>query len=141
MLKNSKFEMKDKVQHMWTLIIFVLLAAFVAYVQFAPSDPNRWHKDVTGEQNADFADGAFRIVEAELTDLDRVIRESGGRVLAGSVEDGLITYISRTRIVGFPDYTTVQRRGAHLAIYGRLRFGKSDLAVNMKRIEGWISKL
>ncbi len=133
--------MKDKGQHMWTLIILVLLAVFVAYVQFAPSDPNRWHKDVTGEQNADFAGGALRIVEVELADLDRVIRESGGRVLAGSVEDGLITYISRTRIVGFPDYTTVQRRGPQLAIYGRLRFGKSDLSVNRKRIEGWISKL
>ncbi len=133
--------MKDKGQHMWTLIILVLLAVFVAYVQFAPSDPNRWHQDVTGEHNADFAGGALRIVEAELADLDRVIRESRGRVLAGSVEDGLITYISRTRIVGFPDYTTVQRRGPQLAIFGRLRFGKSDLSVNRKRIEDWISKL
>jgi len=133
--------MIDKGHHMWTLFFLGLIVAFVAYIQFAPSDADRWHKAVEGVHDADFAGGALRIIEADLADLDRVIRESGSRVLAGSIEEGRITYISRTRVVGFPDYTTVQRRGELLAIYGRLRFGKSDLSVNRKRIEGWISKL
>lgn len=67
------------------------------------------------------------------------------RSLAGSVEDGLITYVSRSRVFGFPDYTTVQvaptESGSQITIYGRLRFGKSDFGVNRQRIQGWLQAL
>lgn len=122
-------------------VILGIVALFVGYVQFAPSDADRWHRDIESVHDADFAGGALRIIEADLAKLDAVIRGSGSRVLAGSVEEGRITYVSRSRVVGFPDYTTIQQKGELLAIYGRLRFGKSDLAVNRKRIERWISKL
>lgn len=63
-------------------------------------------------------------------------------LLAGSVEEGMITYVTRSRVFGFPDYTTVQveaQAGGSLAtLYGRLRFGKSDLGVNRGRIRGWL---
>ncbi len=126
---------------MWIWLILIVIAAFIAYVRLAPSDPARWHRDVAGEQDANFEGGALRIVEADLSKLDHVIRASRGGVLAGSIDDGHITYISRSRIIGFPDYTTVQRRGGSLAIYGRLRFGRSDLSVNRTRIERWIAQL
>lgn len=65
------------------------------------------------------------------------------RVLAGSVEEGMITYVSRSRVFGFPDYTTVQieadQQGSRATIYGRLRFGKSDFGVNRARIQGWLN--
>ncbi len=67
------------------------------------------------------------------------------KVLAGSVEEGMITYVTRSRVFGFPDYTTVQlvgnAQGSLATIYGRLRFGKSDFGVNAARIQGWLKAL
>lgn len=67
------------------------------------------------------------------------------RILAGSVETGMITYVTRSRGFGFPDYTTVQAvsedTGSRITIYGRLRFGKSDFGVNRQRISAWLQAL
>ena len=77
-----------------------------------------------------------------LARLDAIIRATPRtKVLAGAVAEGMITYVSRTRWMGFPDYTTVQRDGDVLKIYGRLRFGRSDLGVNKARVEGWLAAL
>lgn len=67
------------------------------------------------------------------------------RILDGSVEEGLITYVTRSRVFGFPDYTTVQvianGQGSRVTLYGRLRFGKSDFGVNRARISAWLQAL
>ena len=62
-------------------------------------------------------------------------------MLAGSVEQGMITYVTRSIVVGFPDYTTVLQNGDQLVIYARLRFGRSDFGVNHARIKRWIDAL
>ncbi|MGB7316823.1 MAG: DUF1499 domain-containing protein [Planktotalea sp.] len=126
---------------MWIWIIIALVVIAVGYIQLAPSDPGRWHLDVTADQDKDFAGGAIRVVEVDLAAMDAVIRKSGAKVLSGSVDEGHITYISRTRIAGFPDYVTVQKHGNKLRIFSRLRFGRSDLGVNKRRVEGWLSQL
>lgn len=126
---------------MWFWIVLILIVAVVGYVQLAPSDPQRWHQDVTAEQDKDFAGGAIRVVDVDLAAMDAVIRKSGAKVLSGSVAEGHITYISRTKIAGFPDYVTVQQHGDQLRIFSRLRFGKSDLGVNKRRVEQWLSQL
>lgn len=126
---------------MWIWIILALVGVGVAYIQLAPSDPARWHLDVTPDQDKDLAEGCVRVVDGDLAALDAVIRKSGAKVLTGSVEDGHITYIARTRIAGFPDYVTVQHVDGRLRIFSRLRFGQSDLGVNKRRVEGWLSQL
>lgn len=126
---------------MWIWIILALLVALLAYIRLAPHDTARWHLPVQATSDADFDGGAVRVVKGDLAALDRVIRESGAQVLAGSVEEGMITYIVRSRLFGFPDYITVQRKDEGLAIFSRLRFGKSDLGVNRKRIDAWLAKL
>lgn len=67
------------------------------------------------------------------------------KILAGSVEEGMVTYVTRSLGFGFPDYTTVQAvvdgSGARLTLYGRLRFGKSDFGVNKQRISDWLQAL
>ncbi len=64
------------------------------------------------------------------------------RVLAGSVEEGMITYVTRSRVFGFPDYTTLHvtadAQGSRATLYGRQRFGKLDFGVNSARIQGWL---
>lgn len=56
-----------------------------------------------------------------------------------------MTYITRTAIMGFPDYTTVMIEpagdGAALLAFARARFGHSDLGNNRARLQAWIAAL
>lgn len=126
---------------MWIWIVLGVAVIGFAYVQLAPSDPARWHTDVSASSDKDFSGGAVRIVDVDLAALDAVIRKSGAKVLSGSVEAGHISYITRTRFAGFPDYVTVQKVDGAVRILSRLRFGKSDLGVNKRRVEGWLAQL
>ncbi len=127
-----------------TVLLGAIAVAVAAglYVRLAPSDPERWHTMPAAVTNRDTDGGAMRVVGAGqdgLTRLDQIIRATPRTdVLAGSVASGMITYVTRSRVFGFPDYTTVRQAGPQLEIYGRLRFGRSDLGVNAARIDGWL---
>lgn len=138
---RNEFKGKMKGDGMWIWVIIVLVIFGVGYIQLAPSDPKRWHTDVTADVDKDFTGGAVRIVDVDLIAIDAVIRKIGAKVLSGSVDSGHITYISRSRIMGFPDYITVQKFNGKLRIYSRSRFGQLDLGVNKRRVEGWLLQL
>lgn len=124
-------------------IVFLIVFGFAAYVRLAPSNPETWHVARDIAQGKDFASGVQRVVDDEtLERLDGVIRVTPRTtVLAGSPREGMITYITRSAIFGFPDYTTVHQNGARVEIYARLRFGRSDLGVNGKRVDAWLAAL
>ncbi|MBU2572387.1 MAG: DUF1499 domain-containing protein [Gammaproteobacteria bacterium] len=123
-------------------LVLVGSVAVMAFVRLAPSDPARWHQMLDSVTNRDMDGGAMRVVPGDLAALDAIIRATPRtEVLAGDVAQGMITYVTRSRVFGFPDYTTVRQDGARLEIYGRLRFGKSDLGVNAARIDGWLQRL
>ncbi|MEO0765138.1 MAG: DUF1499 domain-containing protein [Pseudomonadota bacterium] len=124
---------------MYMLVLIVLsVAAFAVYVRLAPSDVSRWHQPVAATENADLAGGAIRVMEADRAAFEKVDAAMQSlprtQVLAGSVQDGRITYVTRTQLWGFPDYTTVQFEYGTLKLFARLRFGGSDLGVNAARI-------
>lgn len=138
------------------LALLLLVLGFAAYVRLAPSDPARWHRFAAPKAPGDYqSPGGFearRVVvdDSVLAQLDAIIRATPRtRVLAGSVEEGFITYMTRSALWGFPDYTNVyltpndQLAGGRttLTIRGHLRFGRSDLGVNRARIEGWMAQL
>ncbi|MHA6261691.1 DUF1499 domain-containing protein [Arenibacterium sp. CAU 1754] len=78
----------------------------------------------------------------EFRALDQIIRETPNvTVLAGTLKDGRRTYIARSRVIGFPDYVTVQYEDGLLKIYSRIRFGRSDFGVNAARVDGWLNAL
>ncbi|MEQ8292398.1 MAG: DUF1499 domain-containing protein [Roseovarius sp.] len=126
------------------LVVLVLALGLAAYVRLAPSDPKRWHKMPDDVADRDFSSGAMRVIAAGEGDLARLHGIIAGSprttVLAGSVEEGMITYVSRTKLMGFPDYTTVQQAGGEIRIHARQRFGSSDLGVNAKRVDGWLDR-
>lgn len=132
-----------KMGFLWILVALVALG--MAYVRLAPSDPARWHVAPEGDANKNFKRGALRVVETGpegLALFDAIARAAPRtRVLAGSVEDGMVTYITRTRVMGFPDYTTAAQDGDRLRVVARSRFGRSDLGVNRERLEGWLNRL
>ena len=116
-----------------------------AYIRLAPSDPAIWHKMPANLEVGDGVGSAARRVDDRgdtLAQLDEIIRKSPRTsVLAGSVEDGMITYITRTPLARFPAYTTVRQKAGSVELYGRLRFGRSDMGVNRKRLDGWLAQL
>ncbi len=144
----------------WTVVFVVVLAVVVAaaYVRLAPSDPARWHVDpaaaepgpgrfVVKPDGGDIAGPLLDMPPREaLAAFDAVARATPRtRILAGSVGEGRITYVTRSALWGFPDYTTVEavqaEGGSRLAIFARLRFGESDLGVNEARVRGWLDRL
>ena len=126
-----------------TLVLALAVLGFAAWVRLAPSDPSRWHQNIFFAEDEDLSGGARRVVPGgDLAALDRIaIATPRTAVLAGSVAEGHITYVTRSALWGFPDYTTVKVSGDSLLIFGRLRFGAADLGVNAKRIDGWIAAL
>ncbi len=144
-------------------IVAAVVILFGVYVRLAPSDPGVWHVDprslsdvpqqgryLVRDASLGAADAAPPVFdgtpEEVLAAFDEIARGSPRtELLAGSVAEAHATYIARSRVVGFPDYITVLAypvpEGTALAIYGRLRFGQSDLGVNQQRITGWLGQM
>lgn len=147
---------------MLKLFIFSLtlvVAGFAAYVRFSPVDMAVLQVDpvtagpvgdgrfILRPDAGDMAAPVYADTPAALlARLDAVARATPRtKVVAGSLAEGRITYVTRSAFWGFPDYTTVVALpvsgGATLAIYARLRFGRSDLGVNKARVLAWLDAL
>ncbi len=132
-------------------IAIALTLVLAAYIRFAPSDASRWHQvlippaglavgaPVIGLNFAwDIVPGAT----VTLAQIDAVAMAQPRTIrLAGSVERGLITYVTRSALWGFPDYTTVQAGPAGIILFARSRFGRQDLGVNAARLRQWRQNL
>lgn len=132
------------VKRMFVYVILILVLGFAAYLRLAPSDMVRWHVPLEISENRDLPGGVLRRVEG-LSDLQAlhqiVLQTPRTQVLAGDPAQGHVTYITRSALWGFPDYTTVQLRDGAVLIHARLRFGKSDIGVNGKRVAGWLAQI
>jgi Protein of unknown function (DUF1499) len=127
----------------------------MAYVRLAPSDPARWHIDLAAPdlniepgiafclRPGDRYMPADQDMNALLERLDQVaLSTPRTKRVAGAVVEGRITWVTRTAVLGFPDYTTAQvMPGPGLCVVGRQRFGTRDLGVNGRRIAGWMKDL
>jgi len=137
---------------------FVAVVVLAIYVRVAPLRADAWHKTFyprpPGSQTTAGAHFVVREVadaQATLEALDQIILETPRtQRIAGSVGEGLVTYVTRSALWRFPDYTTVYAGpndmidggdGPILKVHGRLRFGQADLGVNAKRITGWLAAL
>ena len=135
----------------------LLVLGFALYVRLAPSDPARWHvapapaatQDCTVEQGEGDARATCLLpakpAEA-LAALDAIAMATPRTTrLAGSAGEGRITWITRSALWGFPDYTTAEAApdatGTRLTVHARLRFGSSDMGVNAARLRDWLPRL
>jgi hypothetical protein len=136
------------------MIFWVLLACFVgmaAYVRLAPDVVGRWHQPLegmpTGAGIVTEPGGARALVpmadgRAGLARFAAVAEASPRvRLLAGSVEEGRLTWVARSVVWGFPDYISAEAGPKGLEVWSRLRFGRSDLGVNRARLEDWLARL
>ena len=135
------------------VVLLVLVFAGLAYIRLAPSDTARWHVALAnrepGNYPAQAGFEAYRVVSDPqiLIEFHRIASMTPHTtVLAGSPEAGMTTYVTRSRLMGYPDYTTAQLQndgdgGFILAIHGRARFGAGDMGVNQARITSWLEAL
>ena len=123
-----------------------LVVAFAIYVRVAPVRTADWHVPPVGDESGP---GGFAVVR-DVTGTSENVLQAIMRVamatprttlIAGGVDEGMMTFQTRSRVVGFPDYTTVMVRDGRLIIHARLRFGQSDLGVNRARVEAWLDRL
>jgi uncharacterized protein (DUF1499 family) len=143
----------------------VLAAVFgVAYVRSVEGDPDRWHIDPrnaerTGRPNeflvvpaenggGDMASPVFDMSAETLAERvgDVIATEPRAHRLAGDLSDGFVTYVVRSRWVGFPDYVSiliqpVGEEQSTISIWSRARFGYSDWGVNEARVRRWLEAL
>ncbi|WP_239113254.1 DUF1499 domain-containing protein [Shimia biformata] len=128
---------------LWVLAIGFLL--LFAYVRLAPSDPARWHVRTEVDRDKTYSNGALRRLATGpggLKKLNAIItQDARSDVLAGSTDEGMVTYITRTRVVGFPDYVTAWMEGDDLVVHSRSRFGRRDFGVNSERVDRWLADL
>ena len=142
------------------LLAIGIFVALIVYVRLAPNDADSVHvqAQVRGPGDYPSAGGftAVRQITAAPADVLTVITQAAmdtdrTTVLDGTVEGGMITFVTRSKVVGFPDYTTVSiipagadgldNEGPLLMINARLRYGQSDMGVNKRRVLGWLSAL
>jgi Protein of unknown function (DUF1499) len=136
--------------------------ALLAYIRLAPDDPARWHVAVGSDAEplpvpcadqitlvaqgaratCELADPPARVLArlmATASASDRVT------LLAGSVAEGRLTWVSRSRLMGYPDYITAEARptlnGTRLDILSRQRYGRGDHGVNAARLRDWLTAL
>ncbi len=141
----------------WVVIIAIVVV--LLYIRFAPDDAARWHTDPATAEG--YAQGGWIVrpeggnaafvaadtsPETLLGTFDRIARATPRtQRLAGRPAEGRVTYVTRSRVFGLPDYTTVaavpHEDGAALILAVRQRYGVADMGVNRARAEDWLAKL
>lgn len=138
----------------YTLVALVIVTVAAAvYVRLAPIDAARWHVDPEGvtppsTPNFTLLAGAEAVTLpvpalAVAGRLQEVAEADGAQVIAGSLGEGFVTYVVRTRLMGYPDFVTIrlvpEDDTTRLHIFSRSRYGQSDLGVNTARVQRWLT--
>lgn len=132
--------------------IFVVLTLIV---RLSPLDVARWHvAPMVAEGNpADTVvaqrggatlhlSSALGTPEVLLARLDTIALATPRTIrIAGSVDEGRITWQTRSLIWGFPDYTTAEVGEDGLHLWARQRLGTEDMGVNAARLNVWLAAL
>lgn len=148
-------------RHIMTLAALLLILVVVGvagYVRLAPDDVARWHvavPDALGRAGktalvpevAVVPGGAVAFVpDAAPADALRRLAavaqmQPRTQLLAGSVAEGRMTWVARSRVWGFPDYITAEVAPTGLRLWSRQRYGRADYGVNATRLADWIAGL
>jgi len=141
----------------WIILLLVAVAAVAVAVRVrtAPVRAAQWDVDPATAADPAERGAALRPVDSPvwsespaqvLGALDRIAKDTARtQVVTGSVAEGRITYVTRTALWGFPDFTTVSAvsgtEGTRIAMLARLRYGQADMGVNGRRVEAWLAEL
>ncbi len=145
--------------------LLVAALAVGVFMRIVADDPAVWHVDPATAQRTGYPNdylvapqGATAAAPDRLAQVHTLsprdllqrfdaVAENAPRTrrIAGSPEEGLVTYVQRSRVFGFPDYISVRAvevpGGAALIVWSRARFGFGDFGVNRARVEDWLRQI
>jgi len=150
-------------------LVFISLATaggLFYYVSTVEHDTEVWHVDPLTEPQT-VKPHSFRMAPPALTEEfvdvpspvyttnptlmakafdDFVLSQRKTIRIAGSPEEGWMTYVQKTPNLNLPDYISVKFIDLNggkstIAIYSRSRFGHGDLGVNEARVLAWVGTL
>ena len=126
------------------ILVLVFLLLVTIYARLAPVRPTAKH-DIP--QTADDIDtmAGFTAVRKITGDADDVLARLTRIILATPrttpLSDAPLRFVTRSRVMAFPDIATVEIRGDSLFIHSHLTIGKSDVDVNKTRVLDWLEQL
>lgn len=151
------------------VVAIAAVGGLVGYVRLAGHDPEKWHADPLtapspsspnsyrigpehGAHGAAVAPDAiapeFEVSADRLADVFDAVATADERVelVGGSVVDGHVTYVQRSKTMHYPDYISVRfvdlgGDRSTVAAWSRARYGYSDLGVNQQRIDRWMGEV
>lgn len=136
---------------MFATLFFIAVLALLAYIRLAPSDPATWNialdprPAILGAPSPDavvtLRGGAYMDLPANSFAALKTIAAATPRTQILTETPDHITWITRSKLIGFPDYTTAQITPTGLTVYARLRFGGGDQGVNAARLTAWRNAL
>ena len=137
-------------------LVLMIAVSGLVYIRMAPDDLGGIHNipsntAVPGKQE-NYPNGIIiseRVMAPPqdlLQEFHKIITNTPRtKVLVGSVEEGMISYVTRSKVFGFPDYTTLrvtpEKNHSRLTVYSRSRYGISDFKVNSRRLYRWMKTL
>ncbi len=138
----------NKIEGLSGVLALIFLTGLMAYVRLARDDLARWHVEPTpaitvplGEVRAIAGGAVLRIsggAEVLAGLAQAAVATPKTRLLAGSLAERRLTWVTRTGFWAFPDYTTAQiLSDGSVAVWARQRYGRKDLGVNAARLAAW----
>lgn len=120
-------------------VLFVILAAGMAYIRFAPINFARFASESMPTEEGDYPEaGGMTVVRPLKGDATDVLAKVRKLMLdmpsTVVVAEAPLMFVTRSRMFGFPDVTTVVARDGILVVRGHLVYGLSDLGANKARI-------
>lgn len=133
------------------LVVLTIAAAVI--VRVAPVVADEWHIDpetvappttpnfalLAGSEAVSIAAPALAVAGR----LQAIAEADGAQVVAGSLAEGFVTYVVRSRIMGYPDFVSIrlvpEGDSTRLHVFSRSRYGRSDLGVNTARVQRWLT--
>ena len=137
------------------LLLLILFALALLWVRLAPIDGDEWHIDpadtdpprgtgvrLIGPEAPRFLGMPDGVLGAFA---DIALSDPSTRLLDGSLDEGMMTFVARSRVFGFPDLVTVKATAegdrTKLSIISRAKYGRSDTGVNAARVDRWLHEM
>ncbi len=134
------------------IVVFVVIALLILrflpvdveafHVDPAEPDPQRSEVRLIGREAPRYAATASEVLEAFVA---IATADPGVRLVEGSIDEGMITFVARSKVLGFRDFITVkavdEAEGAKLAVLARPRINGYDWGVNAARLDRWLQEM
>lgn len=140
------------------LICLLICLLLFAYIRLSKVEQSIWHLDPDNITNintnnsfllnyANKGTETFNLeVNTLFNNLNKIILNDNCEKVFGDINLGLITYVCRSKVFGFPDYVSINFKNldinkSSLSIFSRSRFGRYDFGKNKQRIQKWLTEL